>query len=350
MSSRTSSDLAGFLCKYSKPNGEFTMNDMIGGIITIIPKFDIQFKHIYYKIYWEIEPSKGGGKVQSISTKQHLAKAYGYWKKGESYDYHFDFKPVSPLTFKGAYFDVNWYVEVEVELTRTGIETMRKQAMNKLQLMGMVFPRSKAAFRFPFTVERGNKPFRVGASYKHVDFTTALAPYYIGTGIGLLGVVFGWQAWMNFTLPIFEIIGSSALGVGAYNMFVGFGKLQHVHFNVKPLRNNNFELSVDVQKNWRSIEAVHLEYSINQELESEEGDSDSYEARKVIELFRYESPQEYPIQEAITKIAVPLPQNRIGLPPSLHHSPFNIYWELELTLLLTSGQKKTFRHSIFVTL
>jgi hypothetical protein len=330
----------GISCEFDQPNGTYSVKDIVSGKIVIQPYQDIYYNSYGYRVIWAIKNRNSSKKDEIVVLRKPWSDTVGVWKKFEKVEYSFKFRPAVPPSFKGKFFSIEWQVVLETELRGSSRSLYKKAANRYLDFNKMIFPTNKVSFHFPLEISSVDVPFRVKPRKENFLLDSDVMSYGIVAGVGLMGVIFNWQDFFNFALPIFEIVGSGAIGMGVFNTFVGFAKLKELNVSTRHAANDTCEIEIEIIRNWSSAKMVSFRYFALEEYD--QGDSENSVAKSSY-LHNYQS-QGFPIEGQITRIVLPLPPKDKGLPASFNVHPYMVSWNLEVTLILKNGREKTFTY------
>lgn len=328
----------GISCVFDQSSGTYSVKDIVSGKIVIQPNEDILYKSYGYRVIWVLKNRNSSKKDEVVVLRKRWSNTPGVWKVNQKVEYTFKFRPAVPPSFKGKFFSIEWRVVLETELRGASRSLYKKAATRYLDFNKIIFPTNEVTFQFPLEISSVDVPFRVKPRKEHFLLDSDLVSYGIVAGVGLLGVIFNWQEFFNFALPIFEIVGSGAIGVGAFSTFVGFGKLKEIIVTTRQAANDSCEIELEVNRNWSSIEAVSFRYFALEEYDAGEGENT---VSKSSHLYNYNS-RSFPIDEKITRINLPLPPKDKGLPASFNVHPYMVSWNLEIIVTLKNEREKSF--------
>ncbi len=326
----------GISCELNKPNGVYSLNDIVSGSFIIQSAQHIEYAHFGYRVVQTISRTNGHQKKEIIALRKRIENNDGSWQSNQRHEYHFKFKPALPTTYDGNHFRIEWHIELLVEARGATRRAFQKEGM-RWSVQRLFDTRSSFSFCFPITVETKGVPFRIKPRNENYLFDNETLGYGIGAAVGLIGVVFHWQELFNFAVPIFEIVGSIALGKGVYDTFVGFGKIKEINISTHPRGNDMFDIVIETHRNWTSIEGVKFNYYLQEELDA--GDSENSNHKYHI-VHNYES-HIHPITDKRMMIPLPLPPKDKNLPASFNIHPYSLNWNMVITIFLKNGKHKS---------
>lgn len=300
-------------CEFSQANGTFNLNDDINGKIIVQPLTHISFHKVIFEIYWSI--SNDSKSEEKLVKKQAYNTQRKDWEAGKRYELNFSFKSQAPLSFSSKQFKIERYLKVRV-IRREGAWSFGKND-----------PDYQFSYNFHYTLNSNLGSYQLNKTSLDVNYNDFLAYLLLPIGAGLLGGLNG--------LLFMDLLGAGVLVGGLYHTFVGFGKLGKVNVMVFPLDDTHFQVQMNVQRNWSSIEKielVHLVYYLSGHLRRDVTE----EKRMPIKKLLY---QDYDTINS-NNINIVRSYHSINLPPTLKTKYFDINWELEIIIHLKNRQMK----------
>jgi len=329
----------GISAVFDKKNAIYSIRDIVNGTIVIEPPVDIQYKLYSFQVIWSAIHKQSSKKKEVTILNKRWSNSGGVWKANERFEQNFKFRTATPVSFDGKYYLIQWKVVLEVELAGDSRSLYKKAANRYLKIDKMLFPTNIVTFPFPLEVHSRGLSFRIKPRKEHYSLSSDLVGHGVLAGVSLAGVIFNWQAFLNFGIPIFEIAGSGAIGFGLYNTFVGFGKFKELTIATSQTVPDTFTVSLDVGRNWSSIKALRFHYYAIEELD--EGSDENTVIRSSF-IHRYTS-SIFPVSGKITQTNLPLPPKNKGFPPSFNLHPYSIDWKMEVTLITHNKKEKVFK-------
>lgn len=342
-----SNHLATVNCEFDQPNGIFVLGTPISGRFWVTPKKDLQYKYIRYAVILKVEAVGGATKYERSAYTAHLVGTTGEWtipssSDSKPYEYPFQFSLQHPISYSGAYFRFKWFIQFEVEMTAESRKILRKTAIERLNLQRLIFPSSKIKEQFSFTLKRGGRPFSVLDKKHEIKIDNPTLKYLAPTAIGTVGVIWTWAAHIHMVFPLFDIIGATGLGLGIYQMIVGFGRLGKLEFEVTPSfrKANHFDVKTTIQQNWSRVEKIGVHYQVIEKAAY----SDTSKQSKI--QYQPKTEIQKNVSAVTTTIQVDFPRREI--PPTITYGDYSVVWKLFVTIYLTNGKSKTYNFD-FIT-
>ncbi len=300
-------------CEFSQRNGIFKLNDDINGKIIVQPLSHISFYKIIFEIYWSI--SSGKKTEETLVRKQEYATQRRDWEVGKRYELAFSFKSQAPLSFSSKQLKIEQYLKVRIIKHETGWS------------LGKNHPDYQFLYTFPYQLNSSPDSYQIEKTALDANYNDFIPYLAIPAGVGLLGHLAG--------LPLMDFLSTGIFGGGLYYTFIGFGKLGKVKVTASPFDDTHFQVQMNIQRNWASIEKIELIHFVSYlpiHLSNSRPKINDFPVKRLL----------YQDFETIDKADINIVRSyhSINLPPTITTKYFDIYWELEVIIHLKNKKTK----------
>ncbi len=315
-------------------NGLLTNHDNQVRIV-IQSQLDIGFENVTCKLGYQIQ-----GLTHSNITKLHgiIVDQNKSWKKGQKYEYD---KTITledaPISFRGNNVNVLWWLYLEVELDQNSKSEIQSSLFKDIALVNLLKS-------FDGKHENKNLILVQNATYKYgiddFSLTYTISAYIqlvIGIFILILSVILfvGEIIKKHIWIPILAGIGF--LGYGIYEK-IGIGTLKKVNFKGIYEDNENFNLQITVEKNFKKIRAATIYYQIKEEVIDNRGTTST---TRTSTIFESQNKTVNSFSSNIFDVSLPYPKN--DLPLDFYRSHIRYYSELVIEFEFHNNTKGRLR-------